>query len=96
MDSNRLNNKLYRAFDIWKKQDDNCAIRYRCYEIVGENKYCVQSGDYFRLPIEQNQIDVLEKQYIELFIECPPEERDGLYSTIEEAIDMHEKDFISE
>ncbi len=84
---------LYKPIDVWRKKGTECAIRYRCFEILGENKFCVQSVDYFHLPVTEEKIHQLEKQFIELFIEVDPEDRSNLFSTIEEAILRYDEEF---
>ena len=88
-------NKLYKAIDIWKKTDNGSVIRFRCFEIIGENQFCVQSADYFHYPVNETQIEYLDKQLIELFIEQAPDKRNETYSTLEEAIAAHEVIFLS-
>lgn len=86
--------KLYKSIDVWKVHEDNILIRYRCFEMLGEKKFCVQSADFFRLPIAEEQIHQLEKQAMELFLETLPDERSETFTSLEEAIEMHESDFV--
>lgn len=93
MDSTRINKKFFRVVDVWKIHDQNSAKRYRCFELLDDKKYCVQSCDYFSHPIDDDQIRVSERQFIELFIETPPDTRNVMYSSLEEAIEVHEREF---
>ncbi len=88
-----IKDKCYRLIDVWRKKNDDCAVRYRCFEILGENIFFVQSTDYFFHPINDRHIKNLDKQLIELFLETPPDSRTEGYSTLQEAIDMHEREF---
>ena len=85
--------KLYKSFDVWKRINENEAICYRCFQVVDENVFCVQSADFYRIPIDKKQIRQLEKQYIELFIEEAPDIRDKVYPTLEEAIKANDCSF---
>jgi hypothetical protein len=84
---------MFKAIDIWKKLDDTAAIRYRCFERLGDRQFCVQSADYYYLPLRQDQIKALDQQFIELFIEDSPDQRSSLYPTLEEAIAEYDLEF---
>jgi len=83
---------MYKVIDVWKIISDNCAARYRCFQILSSGKYYVQTCDYYYLPIDSNQLRFLEHQFIELLIEDPPN-INRMYSSLEEAIAMHDKEF---
>lgn len=85
---------LYRQIDVWKKTDNTCAIRFRCFENIETNMFCVQSADYFHIPVDEKQLSDSTKQFLELFIEESPDSRSKMFSTIEEAIESHLKEFI--
>jgi hypothetical protein len=93
MEANVMKAKLYKTIDVWRKKGNDCAIRYRCFEILGENKFCIQSVDYFYLPFAKKEVKQLERQFVELFIEVAPEERNDCFSTIEEAIKSYDDTF---
>ena len=88
-----MKNNLYKSLDVWQRKGLDCAVRFRCFEIVGENKFCVQSVDYFNLPITDEKLKQMDKQFLELIIEVPPEERSEVYPTLKEAISRYEEDF---
>ncbi len=71
------------------------ATRYRCFEILGENMFCVQNSDYFEYPINNETVNNYEDNdlFLELFIESAPEERTEVHSSLEKAIWAHEQDF---
>ena len=88
--------KLYKSMFVWKRiEGQEEAIRFSCFEVIGENKYCVQSADHFYLPIDRVQLDSFDDQLVELFIEETPDSRGGVYDTLEEAIRSFETDFSS-
>lgn len=84
---------MFKAIDIWKKIDDTIAIRYRCFQRLTDGRFCVQSADYYHLPLNENQIKILDKQFLELFIEESPDQRSSLHPTLEEAITQYELEF---
>lgn len=84
---------MFKAIDVWKKINDVSAIRYRCFEHLTDGQFCVQSADYYHLPLNQQQIETLDKQFLELFIEESPDHRSCLYPTLEEAIAQYDQDF---
>jgi hypothetical protein len=85
--------KLYRAIDVWKRINENEAVCFRCFQVGDKNAFCVQSSDFYRIPIDKKQFRQLEVQYIELFIEEDPDIRAKVYPTLKEAIETHERDF---
>jgi hypothetical protein len=87
---------MYRSIDIWARREDGTVVRYRCFELLPDRTYCVQSADFFRLPLDDNQVRQLDRQFMELLLEEPPEIRAGAYSTIAEAIAAHDRDFSDE
>lgn len=93
MGSNKLTKKLYKFFDVLERNDNNSFIVYRCFEVLSENMFGVQSSDYIYPPLSGNQMIYFNKQFVELFIETPPDERTKVCSSIEEAIKKHKEDF---
>jgi hypothetical protein len=57
--------------------DENTAIRYRCFESLLSKRFCVQSADFYRFPLNEQQIANLARQFVELFIEQEPSNRGG-------------------
>jgi hypothetical protein len=84
---------MFKAIDIWKRIDDTAASRYRCFQRLSDGQFCVQSADYYHLPLNEKQIKTLDKQFLELFIEESPDRRSSLHPTLEEAVAKYELDF---
>lgn len=84
---------MFKAVDIWKRIDDTVAVRYRCFQRIIDGQFCVQSADYYHLPLNEEQVRILDKQFLELFIEESPDHRSSLHPTIEEAIAKYELEF---
>jgi hypothetical protein len=88
--------RLYKEISVWKRVNDKVLLKYTCFHTLPENKYCVQSADFYNLPVDKTQIDYFFKQFIELLIEELPENRAGnLFNSLEEAISNHEIEFKS-
>ncbi|NEP63528.1 MAG: hypothetical protein F6K31_42635 [Symploca sp. SIO2G7] len=87
---------MFKSIDIWKRIDSETAICYRCFQRLTDGQFCVQSADYYHLPLEDTQVKALDRQFLELFIEESPEQRSSLYPTLEEAIAMYEFEFADE
>jgi hypothetical protein len=83
---------VYRAIDVWRRLQ-NGAIRYRCFEVLPSGRFCVQSADFFNLPVDKQRSDFSDRQFHELLIERAPDERTATFSTLEEAIAQHDRDF---
>ena len=84
---------MFTSIDVWRRVDEHTAIRYRCFRSLVTGKYCVQSADFYRLPFASAQVTALDQQYIELFIEQPPDMRSASFDTIEQAISAHDSEF---
>jgi hypothetical protein len=84
---------MYRQINIFKRIDETNIVIFRCFERLDVNKFCVQSADYFSLPINDSQLKNSEKQLLELFIEEIPDNRSDLHHTIEEAVKHFINDF---
>lgn len=85
---------LYKAIDVWKRLDDSTAVRFRCFESLRSGRFCVQSADFYRLPLHAAHVANLDRQFVELFVEQEPSNRNAEFTTLEEAILMHDKEFL--
>jgi len=87
---------LYKEISVWKRVDEKTVLRYRCFQVLPDEKYCVQSADYYSLPLDKTQTNYLSEQFVELLIEERPEIRaEKLYGSLQEAIFAHDKSFQS-
>lgn len=94
MGANRqVGDLLYRSFDIWVQVDHQTIARYRCFEVLPSGKFCVQSKDFYRMPLDDERIRQLEIQFLELFFEVKPSDRSEMYDSVEEAILAHDESF---
>lgn len=84
---------LYKAITVWRRMNEASAVRFNCLQNIDTKKFSVQSADFFYLPITQPQIEVFERQYLELFIEVSPEERCEWFESLDAAIAGHDRDF---
>ena len=84
---------LYQELIIWKCVAEKAAVRYRCLMNSATKKICVQSADFYRLPVTQEQVLQFQARFVELFCECDPSERSGSFDSVEEAIAAHERSF---
>jgi hypothetical protein len=85
--------RLYIEVNVWKRIDENALVRYRCFRILPDNKYVVQSADFYNLPLDDKQISYLSKQFIQLLCEEEPAVRSDVFDSLEEAIAAHDLDF---
>ena len=86
-------NRLYREFSVWTRVDDKKASRFRCLEDLHSRLFCVQSADFYWLPITPEHLAQLDRQFVELLIEIDPVERCDWYGSVEEAIGKHVNEF---
>jgi hypothetical protein len=84
--------KLYRTIDVWRR-GAGVAVRYRCFQVLASGAFCIQSVDSYRISSTVEQVQFLDRQFLELLIEQAPDERNAVFSTIEEAIAEHDREF---
>ena len=85
--------RMYREISVWKRNGDRKAVRFRCFEELESHLFCVQSTDFYSLPLTTDAAAQSDRQFLELFMEEEPVERSGGFATVEEAIAAHEKEF---
>ena len=85
--------QLYRLINIFRRLKEGEVIVYRCFMKLPDLGYSVQSADRVRLPLQEAELALHDKQLWELLIEEAPESRSGLFPTIEEAIADFERSF---
>ena len=84
---------MYKSIDVWKRLDGKTLVRYRCFQILTSNRFCVQSADFYHLPLDEVQLAQFDHQFLELLCEEAPEIRAETYATLEEAINVHDLEF---
>jgi len=84
---------LYRRHSIWRRIGSNRAVRNVCFESLSEALFTVQSCDFHYLPADREVLRQHEDQAVELFIEIDPQERNGSFSSLIEAILAFDLDF---
>jgi hypothetical protein len=85
--------KLYREIRVWKRLSAGSAVCYRCFEDLATHRFCVQSADFFQLPVDDKKLRYHERQSVELFIEIELTGRCDWFNSLEEAIKVHDADF---
>jgi len=83
---------FYKEHRVWKRKGDQ-LILFRCFELLPEGGFCVQSSDTFHKMEYKERSDFFDRQFIELLVDEAPEKRSGLFSTLAEAILDHEHCF---
>lgn len=72
---------------------DNKLILYRCFEILPDGGFCIQSVDSYTENRKEENILFLESNFIELLLEDAPENRSSIFNTPTEAIVNYESHF---
>lgn len=86
--------KFFKEINIWKPVDGRTVARYRCFEILPDGKFFVQSKDHIYEDSDKVYRENLEMYFIEsLSSENFEQMLSEACSTIEEAIAKHEADF---
>ena len=86
--------QLFKQIYIWKKQNSDSMVRYCCFEDLQVNKFCVQSADFFSLPVNREYFHQADAQAIELFLESTPDKRCEWYDNLISAIAAHDLEFL--
>jgi len=85
--------EILKSFDVWRQRDTKTLVRYRCFEDCSTGRFCVQSDDFYRLPVTNERTNYLENQFIELLMNESPFERVESFASIKEAISNHDGSF---
>jgi hypothetical protein len=85
--------RYYREVSVWKRLNDTSAVRYRCFEDLERRLFTVQSADRYHLPINDEMFRQHARQAIELQLEEDPFDRAGVFGSLIEAIEHHERMF---
>jgi hypothetical protein len=80
-----------RGEQAWENAHE--TMIYRCFELIPERGFVVQSADRIHLPVDMEQIRNHERQFWELFCEEAPDERDAPSASLEEAIAAFDANF---
>jgi hypothetical protein len=95
MDSgSKINKLVYKVFDVWCLEDKDSLVRYRCFEVIPLGKFCVQSKDFYRKPLDEKAVQQLDFQFLELLFEELPDARSGMFDSVAAAIQAHENEFL--
>ena len=84
---------LYRLINVFRRVGSEKAIIYRCFELISEGRFVIQSADWIQLPVNSETMSHHERQLWELFCEEAPEQRSVPYASIEEAIAAFDAEF---
>jgi hypothetical protein len=85
--------EYYKAIDVWSRRDRGTIVRYRCFQLLPDGGYSVQSADHYHAPFRDDRPAQHEKQFLELFLQEAPEVRAPLLPTLLEAIRAFDRDF---
>ncbi len=85
--------EYYKAIDVWSRRDKGTIVRYRCFQLLPDGGYSVQSADYYRPPFRDAGPAQHDKQFLELLSEVAPKARSPLFPTLIDAIRAFELDF---
>lgn len=86
MSSEPEKRRLYRRVEIWVRLSEVQVACYQCLEVLPLGKFCVQSKDFYTLPLRKDVCELLASQFLTLLSEEAPEDRAPLYDSVEEAI----------
>ena len=85
--------KLFEQINVWRRVDESESVCYRCFRLLPDGGYSVQSADFVRLNHTDQQD--FNRQHVELFLEQSPDDRGGLWPTLEAAIENFQREFES-
>lgn len=83
---------LYRQIDVWEREAGGRLVRYRCFELLPNLGFCVQSADSFHSEMDHSQSQFLELNALQLLREESPTDRSGVHPTLGDAIAAHKKE----
>ncbi len=92
---NKKSYDFFQEFNVWKRIDDTSVMRYRCFRVLPDEGYYVQSADNFYYPLDQKQVIQLECSFVDSLFQDGLEaiSQNELRKTLEEAIAFFEEGF---
>jgi hypothetical protein len=84
---------LIKLLNVCRRLSDKEAVIYRCFELIPEQGFVVQSADRISLQVDRDRMQHHEQQLWELFCEAALEERSRPYASIEEAMAAFDAEF---
>lgn len=84
---------MYEKIEIWKRVGSGLAVRFQCLKRGADGMFAVQNSDYFRSPLGASEGQSSDMRFVELFLDDDPSDRCDWYTSMEEAISHHERDF---
>jgi len=85
--------KLYEVVDVWRREADGSLLRFRCFRVLPEGTFCVQSADHYRASFPPGHERQMEEQFRTLLGEEAPDVRGHTWPTLEQAISAFEREF---
>lgn len=85
--------KYYKALDVWSRKNEKTVVRYRCFQLLPDGGYSVQSADHYHAPFLDTRAGQLDKQFLELLLTEAPEVRSPPFPTLDEAIRAFVREF---
>jgi hypothetical protein len=85
--------KLYRQINVWEHIEEGRVAVYRCFEVLPDKKFFVQSKDFFSFPLAEETLRLFQEQFLELLAQEWEEERET-YDSLEEAIQRDDEAYI--
>jgi len=82
--------KVFREINVWERFRGGGIAVYRCFEVLPDGKYCVQSRDRFEAPADEEVWRLSEGSFLKLLAGQTPAL--PLYDTLEEAVRRYERD----
>ncbi|NHZ40397.1 hypothetical protein [Massilia aquatica] len=87
--------ELFKEVMVWRRLDAVSAVRYTCLQDLHNDKFALQSADFFRLPLTPASAHNFAAQFVELLIETSPTERCSWFDSLDDAIVNHDQEFPS-
>ena len=86
-------NPLLQAIDVWRRLDTGALVRYRCFLVLPNRGYFVQSADFYYpdKPNDDKKDKFLQNEFIDHL--ASRAELPDLYDNLEDAISKHDSDF---
>ena len=84
---------LYQEIYVWRRVNATKSVRYAAFEDISRKGYCILAADFFKLPLDPRLQAWQDRNLIELLTEEDLSERCEWFSTLQEAIEHHDRDF---
>lgn len=88
-----MEERLFKEIMIWREIDENTITRYRCFQVLPDDKFFVKGQDHFHYPIEETHVKSIDFYTLDSLFQGGLNMEENFHDSLEEAIAVFVKEF---